>query len=132
MSAAFLEFGSATLVGANTNHDGTGANAATALAAREETEYVKEVRFQSLGTNAATAARIWLNNGGDRDIAKNNRLLAELTLAATTSTETAGLDAEIATIEEWIPAGYRLHATIGTAGTAGWHVLTVGGENYVP
>src|SRR5437899_1092140 len=44
---------------------------------------------QPLGTNIQTVLRIWINNGSATGTAANNTLLKDVTLAATTNSETA-------------------------------------------
>jgi hypothetical protein len=74
-----------------------------------------------------TVLRIWLNNGSTNGTATNNTMIAELTIASTTLSEVAKLADNEILIDQAIPAGYRLYATIGTTIAAGLHLTTYGG-----
>jgi len=90
--------------------------------------YLNTLFIQPLGTNVQTVIRFWINNGGTTATATNNVLFAEVTLNATTSSETLGLFPSAQPMETALPPGYRIYATIGTAIAAGVHVTAVGGK----
>ncbi len=46
--------------------------------AKPETTYVRRVRIQPLGINGATVARLFINNGGNHQVAANNILFDEV------------------------------------------------------
>ena len=89
---------------------------------------VERVRFQPLGSNVATAGRLWINNGLTTTSAANNTLLEEVTLASTTSSEVAKLTASDISVQLALPPGYRLYATIGTTVSAGFAITASGGK----
>ena len=86
------------------------------------------VRLRALGTNSATVCRVWLNNGGVTTTAANNALLTEVTIATTTLSEIGALVENTITLNQSIPAGYKIYLTFGTATAAGFHAITVGGD----
>ena len=90
--------------------------------------YVQKVRFRSLGTNVATVARIWLNNGSATTSAVNNTLLDEISLAATSVSQTAALAIYEIPLNVALPPGYKLYITIGTTIAAGYDAIVFGGK----
>lgn len=122
---------------ANTAKDGTG-TAAIFFTAGADGARVERVRSRAIGTNVATVLRIFINNGSDPEVAANNVLYAEKSIAATSGSETAALllneipDTNIVTPLDWsgfplvLPAGYRLMATIGTTIANGLRITAIG------
>ena len=117
------------LITANTSVTGAAGTVANVLSAKIDT-FIEAIDFQSAGTNAATVARVFLNNGKSRTIAANNLLWKQFTLAATTASQTAAPASERKEIQEYIPAGYQLFVAIGTAGTDGWRINAITGPHY--
>jgi hypothetical protein len=94
---------------------------------------VREVRVKYLpGTStAATAFRVWINNGSALGTTTNNILVSEITLAViTTSQTTATADYVIPLSGGGIilPPSYRMYATIGTYSTGTFMVSAYGGD----
>lgn len=119
------------LITANTTTTGAAGELARVFSAPAAEEvFVEAIDFQSVGTNAATVARVFLNNGRDRTVAANNVLWKQFTLAATTASQTAAPASERKEIKEYIPAGSQILVAIGTAGTAGWLINVVVGPHY--
>lgn len=123
-----------TITTANTAKDGTG-TVNLLFTAGADGSRVERVRAKAKGTNVATVLRIFINNGSDPTVAANNALYAEKTLAATTLSEVAELALnELPTTTDptafplYLPAGYRLYCTLGTAVAAGWQVEALGGD----
>lgn len=91
--------------------------------------YVERLRMKSVGTNIATVARIYLNNGSDHTVATNNAFYGEQSLQATTAILTA------ATVEIDYPMnmllnpGFRIYVGLATAVAAGWVITAIGGNN---
>lgn len=112
---------------ANTAKDGTGTQV-TVFTAGTEGSYVGSVVFRAKGTNVATVARVFLNNGSDATTATNNTLIAEMTLPATTLSETTQLAHQELVLNRTIPAGYKINITIGTTVSAGYAVTCFGGD----
>lgn len=92
--------------------------------------FVRYARFQALGTNsAATALRIWLNNGSTTGTAANNTMIYQQQLPATTNSEVVSLVPIDIPLNIAIPPGYRIYFTLGTApNSAGWQGTVVGGN----
>lgn len=115
------------LTAANTAKDGTG-TVGVAFTAGANGSYLKKLTFRAKGTNVQTVARVFINNGGSNTTATNNTLFKEITLLATTLSETTALaDVELA-FGDALPAGYQILITLGTAVAAGWQITAVGGD----
>jgi hypothetical protein len=119
------QWGTVTI--ANTAKDGTG-TVVPVFTAGLEGSLVKKLLVNSLGTNVATALRVWLNNGSSNATPANNTLLGSYTIAATTLSEVAALLITEITLDIAIPAGYVINITIGTTVAAGLHVAAIGGD----
>jgi hypothetical protein len=90
--------------------------------------YVQRVRFRPLGSNAATVARVWINNGSDTTVAANNAMWDEIAIALTTVSQTAAQATYELPLNFPLPASYRLYVTLGTATAAGFDVTVIGGK----
>ena len=90
--------------------------------------YVQRIRFRALGSNAATVARVWINNGSDTTVAVNNSLWDEIAIALTTVSQTAAQATYELPLNFPLPASYRLYITLGTAVAAGFDVTVIGGK----
>jgi len=120
---------------ANTAKDGTG-TVETIFTAGAEGGRVERVRVRAIGTNIATVLRLFINNGGANSTPANNVLYAEITLAATTLSETAALlntnefpnPADYTAFPIALPPGYKLLATVGTTIAAGVVLTAIGGD----
>ena len=124
-----IQWAATPLVAANTNFDGTGANSVIVATAGASGSFVQRIRFRASGSATGTVARIFLNNGQSTGSAANNVLFDEITLAATSVTQTSAQPVYELPCNFALPAGYRLLATVGTAQTTGgWYVTSVGGS----
>ncbi len=90
--------------------------------------YVQKLRIRSLGTNVATVMRIWLNNGSATGTATNNTLYDEISLAASTVSQTSALAVYELPLNLALPAGYTIYVTLGTAVAAGFSVSAIAGK----
>jgi hypothetical protein len=90
--------------------------------------YVQRMRFRPLGTNVATVARIWINNGSTTATAANNVLWDEVSLASTTVSQTSALSVSEVPINFALPPSYKFYVTLGTSVAAGYDIITVGGK----
>ena len=90
--------------------------------------YVQRIRFRPLGSNAATVARVWINNGSDTTVAANNSLWDEIAIALTTVSQTAAQATYELPLNFPLPASYRLYVTLGTVVLAGFDVTVIGGK----
>lgn len=124
------------LSAANTAKDGTG-TVVTVFTAGANGSRIDQIKVRALGTNAATVLRLFVNNGLTNATPANNALVHEITVAATTLSETAALTDNDVLISKgdnvtcpipYLPANYKINATIGTAATAGLAVSVFGGD----
>lgn len=90
--------------------------------------YVQRIRFRPLGSNAATVARVWINNGGDTTTASNNTLWDEMAIALTTVSQTAAQATYELPLNFPLPPSYKLYVTLGTVVLAGFDVTVIGGK----
>lgn len=130
--AGQISWDPAVLKTANTAKDGTG-TVATLFTAGADGGRVERVRFRAVGTNVATVLRIFINNGSTNATPANNILYAEVTVAATTGSETAALalselpsTVDPASFPIVLPAGYKILATVGTTIASGLYVSAIG------
>lgn len=118
--------GSATV--ANTTKDLTSGTAYLAFTASSTGGYVQRMRFRPLGTNVATVARVFINNGGATGTTANNILWDEISLPATTLSETSSLPTYELPLNFALPPSYRLFVTIATVVAAGFAITVIGGK----
>jgi len=116
-----------TGVNANTALDGTG-TVATAFTAGANGSKIETVSLWNLGTNIGTVVRFFVNNGSTNATAANNALVYETTWASNSLSQTAASVPVIWQANLYLPAGYKLNCTIGTAIAAGIMVDTQGGD----
>ncbi len=90
--------------------------------------FVQRIRFRTLGTNVASVARVWINNGSTTANATNNTLWDEISLPATTVTEVAAQSNYELPLNFALPPNYAIYITLGTAVAAGWDAIVVGGD----
>lgn len=120
----------ATLTTANTGIDGTG-TVSTVFTAGADGSRWDSIKCTPLGTNVASLLRIFINNGSTAANAANNSLFHEITLAATTgSNSTASGKTEYTFAPDLVlPAGYKINVAIATTVASGWQI-TANGGNY--
>src|SRR5687767_13268714 len=77
---------------------------------------LSRLRFKGGGTNVATVARIFLNNGADPTVATNNSFFGELPLPATTAAAAGATGPDIDyPMNIVLPPGWRVYVGLGTA-----------------
>lgn len=113
------------------DYTGAGANNSLVHTAGADGSRVERLKFTSSGTNVATVARIFVNNGSANTTAANNTLIGEITLPATTASAVAALVSP----EFVMPAGalalnggFKIYVGLGTAVAAGWTVTPIAGQ----
>lgn len=113
---------------AQNTYDGAGAND-TLVFTGDATNgnFIQRLRFKAKGTNVATVARIYINNGSTNGTAANNTFYGEISLPATTASATAATPDVDYAMNFALPPGYRIYVGLGTAVSAGWTVTTIGG-----
>lgn len=126
--AGDVEWGATALTTQNTAKDGTGTVLTVFNADATNGGFVQRIRFRAAGTNIATVARVFINNGSSNTTPANNILYDEITLAATTLSEVAALAVYELPLNFALPAGYKLNVTLGTTVAAGYYVSVIGGR----
>lgn len=134
-----IQFGGAVLgPSANTAQDGTGSNIYSIWQAdTNNAGFLRKVVFRSVGSPAATVARLYVCSvtgtftAGTSNTAATTSLIGELTLNTTTLSQTAAAPPYELFINEGFNIGYRLLVSFGTstgaAGT-GYAVTAFGGK----
>lgn len=123
-----IQWGVTLITAANTAKDGTGTVLTCFTADTTDGGFVSRIRFRPAGTNVATVARIFINNGSTNATPANNILFDEITLSATTLSEVAALPLYEVPLNFALPAGYKINVTIGTTVAAGYYVSVIGGK----
>jgi hypothetical protein len=118
--------GTATV--ANTTKDLSSGTAYLAFTASETGGYVQRMRFRPQGANAATVARVFINNGGVTGTSANNILWDEISLPATTNSEVSALPTYELPLNFALPPSYRLFVTLGTVVVGGFSITVIGGK----
>jgi len=113
---------------ANTTKDLTSGTAYLAFTSSSTGGYIQRMRFRALGTNAATVARVFINNGGATGTTANNILWDEITLPATTLSEVSALPTYELPLNFALPPSYRIFVTLGTVVAAGYAITVIGGK----
>lgn len=113
---------------ANTLFDGTGTVATVFTADATNGSKIETVTLQNMGTNIATVVRFFINNGSTNATATNNALVYEATWATNTASQTAASAPVSWPANLYMPAGYKLNVTIGTAVASGIMVSAQGGD----
>jgi hypothetical protein len=123
---------------ANTATDGTGANITQIFVAdATEGSYVNYVRLKPISSIAATVARVWYCSDtgsftpGTTNTAANTTMVAEVTIAAWTASNTAASLTYDIPINFPLPPSTKLLITFGTstgAATTGFNPITIAGK----
>ena len=104
------------------------ADVSLVFTAGAEGSYIERLRFKAGGTNVATVARIYINNGSANTTAANNVFYGEATLPATTASATVATAEIDYMMNLAIPASFRIYVGLATAVAAGWVVTPVAGN----
>lgn len=113
------------ITGASGDYTGAGANNTIVFTAGANGSYLKSLSFNALGTNVATVARVYINNGSANTTATNNVMFDQLSLPATTATNTAATAKPEMPFGFKLKAGWRIVVGLGTAVAAGWRVCPI-------
>lgn len=123
---------------ANTATDGTGANMYEIFDSdATEGSFVQKVILKPISTIAATVVRLWYCTAtgaftaGTTNTAANTGMLAELTVAAWTASNTLAAPQYEIPVNMPLPPGTKLLMSFGTstgAGTTGFNPVTIGGK----
>lgn len=90
--------------------------------------FIQRIRFKALGTNIATVARIYINNGGLQTVAVNNVFYGEQSLPATTLNNAAATIDVDYPMNFAINPGFRIFVGVGTTVAVGWRPTAIGGR----
>jgi len=126
--AGEAQWSSGAITAANTTTDLTSGTIYAIFTGGTNGSYIQRIRFRHLGTNVATVARVWINNGSTTGTAANNTLWDEITLAANTLSQTAAAINYELPFGFALPAGYVIYVTLGTAVAAGFKATIIGGD----
>ena len=116
------------ITAANTAKDGTGTVDTVFTADATNGSYLQKLVLRPRGSNVASVMRVLINNGSSNATAANNALIAEMSLSATTNSETAALAGNELTLNIPVPPGYRVMVTLGTAVAGGYAITAMGGD----
>ena len=126
--AGEAQWSSGAITAANTTTDLTSGTIYAIFTGGTNGSYIQRIRFRHLGTNVATVARVWINNGSTTGSAANNTLWDEITLAANTLSQTAAAINYELPFGFALPTGYVIYVTLGTAVAAGFKATIIGGD----
>jgi hypothetical protein len=128
-SAAFNNSGTVVGPSANTAQDGSG-TLIKIFTAGSNGSYVQKIRFRPVGSPAATVARVFISTSTSTS-ATNSWLYDEITLPATTVSQTAATSVYELAMNFALDPNYLLYLTFGTstgsAGT-GYSVVVIAGD----
>lgn len=118
-----------TLTTAAADYDGTGANNALCFTADSVNGgFIQRLRFKAKGTNVASLARIFINNGSTNGTAGNNSFFDEIALPATTASNTSQTAPVDLILNIALNPGFRIYVGLATTVAAGWVVTPVAGK----
>lgn len=118
---------SGNLTSGTNNYDGTSGSTLLFTADATDGSFVYKIMAEAAGTNVATVARFFINNGSTTGTAANNALIMQLSLPATTASSSGATQHMEIPVNLQLPAGYRLYVTIATTVAAGWNFSCFGG-----
>jgi hypothetical protein len=119
---------SQAILNAANDYTGIDPDVAVVFTAGSNGSFVQRIRFKAAGSNVATVARIYINNGADKTVAANNALYSELSLPVTTAIATAAVSDIDYPLNLALPAGFRITVGLGTAVGGGWVPVVIGGN----
>lgn len=111
---------------ANTTTDLTAGTIYLLYTAGASGSYLDEIWLKAIGTNIASMARFWINNGATTASAANNTFIRDYQLPATTASNTSMQPDFVLPIRKPIPATYRVYATLPTGVAAGYDITAFG------
>lgn len=92
--------------------------------------FIEAIDFQSLDTNAATVARVFLRGVEARVKQPHDIPWKQFSLGATTASQSAAPAGERKEIREYIPTDTQLMIEMGTDPTDGWDINVLAGDHY--
>ena len=119
------------ITAAAADYTGVSANNSLVFTAGTDGARMERIKFTAAGTNVQSVARIYINNGAANTTATNNTLIGEMSLPATTATNTAaGSSPEVVMPGGALalPGGFRIYVGLATAVAAGWVATPICGQ----
>jgi len=116
------------ITAAAADYTGQSANYQLIFTAGANGAYVRGIKFIASGTNVASVARAFINNGSTNATATNNAPLGQLSLPATTATNTAMTTEPYMPIDMAINPGFKIYVGLATAVAAGWVAIIDAGQ----
>lgn len=116
------------ITAAAADYTGISANYVLVHTAGANGSYISQLRFVASGSNVATVARLFANNGSTVGTATNNCPIDQVALPATTATNTAATTTVILPLNLRLASGWKLYVGIATAVAAGWTVVAEAGQ----
>jgi hypothetical protein len=90
--------------------------------------YLQRLRFKAIGTNVATVARIYINNGSANTTASNNSFYGEVSLPATTASASSATTEIDYPMNFALEPSWRIYVGLGTTVAAGWVCTPIAGQ----
>lgn len=118
----------ALVLNAAPDYTGIDADYALVHTAGSNGSYIRRLRFKAGGSNVATVARIFINNGSTVGTGTNNVFYGEVSLPATTATNTAATVDIDYPMEFALPSGFKIYVGYATAIAAGWVCTAIAGQ----
>lgn len=118
----------AGMVTATGDYTGVSANHVLAHTAGANGSYIKRIKFVATGTNTASVARIYLNNGSTNTTATNNQLIGQVSLPGTTAINTAATSEVEYPLEMMLEASFSIYIGLGTTVAASWIPTVIAGD----
>lgn len=117
-----------TLTTGSNTYDGTNAAAVVVYTAGSGGGFIQRLRFKAIGSNIATVARIFINNGSTHTSAGNNSFYGEISLPGTTGSASAATIEEDYVMNLAINPSFQIFVMLATTVAAGWVVTPVAGQ----
>ena len=119
------------ITAAAADYTGISANNSLVFTAGTDGARMERIKFTAAGTNVQSVARIYINNGSANTTATNNTLIGEMSLPATTATNTAAMVSPEFVMPGGalaLPGGFRIYVGLATAVAAGWVATPICGQ----
>jgi len=116
------------ILNGSTDYTGIDADTTLVCTASADGSYVESLRFKAGGTNTASCARIYINNGSTPTTAANNTFWGEVSLPATTAIATAATAEIVYPMGIMLQPNFRIYFALATAVAAGWNCNAVLGD----
>jgi hypothetical protein len=117
-----------TMLTAVGDYTGISANYVLVHTAGTNGSYVRRLRFKAIGTNTASVARIFINNGATPGTGTNNTFYGEISLPGTTATNIASTVDIDYPMEFALDPSFRIYVGLATTVSAGWVCAAIAGQ----